>query len=227
MRFNPGATRQQSWNDASWNFSPGKPQLPKLLVNNARKGGRGARRTIASRVGRDIESGVEKESKGQQNLPDRGPCRPKWFLLRSILFDESRITRGSSERNLRCGSAALQVDVGSDSAEVPPHDASRRFKSSRACPETCRRVQMFNGNTQTRSKLRPVPIVQNVQSLRSVQVVQAVQELPHIIVLLKGVPNVQKACPESYRRVQSLRSAKIRSLFKMFKPFNRYAMFKP
>ena len=58
MRFNPSAAGRQSWNNTSWNFSFGKPQLPKLLVNHARKGGGGARRTIESRAGRAIEGGV-------------------------------------------------------------------------------------------------------------------------------------------------------------------------
>ena len=49
----------------------GKPQLPKLLVNNARKGGGGARRAIESRVGRVVEGGVGRiptARKGGQGL---------------------------------------------------------------------------------------------------------------------------------------------------------------
>src|SRR5436309_14889914 len=73
MWFNPGAAGRQGWNNASWNFSPGKPQLPKLLVNNARKGGGGARRAIESRVGRAVEGGVRKVlTRGWFGLPE-GP----------------------------------------------------------------------------------------------------------------------------------------------------------
>ena len=68
MRFNPSAAGRQGWNNTSWNFSSGKPQLPELLVNNARKGGGGARRTIESRVGRGVEGGVEKITAARSKL---------------------------------------------------------------------------------------------------------------------------------------------------------------
>src|SRR6266545_5763360 len=100
MRLNPGAAGRQGWNNASWNFSLGKPQLPKLFVNHARKGGSGARRAVKSRVGRDIKSCVGKFQSDITTVPE--------LRFKSSIFQASDRSKRSSRsiaalRSIRFG----------------------------------------------------------------------------------------------------------------------------
>ena len=120
MRLNPGAAGRQGWNNASWNFTAGKPQLPKLLVNNARKGGGGARRAIESRVGRAVEGGVRKVLTPRMV---RLACNRVMTPVACSRFGRS-LRRGRSTATLHSSWGIVQFK------SFKPFNALRRFKSS-------------------------------------------------------------------------------------------------